>query len=57
MDRLSLLNNGIRCTGLREESSIVLFGKVVMALSSDVADGNVRMFYRKESLLEEAVPR
>ena len=33
MDRLSLLNYGLRCTGLREESLI----KVVMALSSDVA--------------------
>ena len=37
MDRLSLLNSGLRCKGLREESSILLFGKVVMALSSDVA--------------------
>ena len=36
MERLSLLYYGLRCTGLREESSIVLFGKVVMALSSDV---------------------
>ena len=37
MDRLSLLNYGLRCTGLREESLILLFGKVVMALSSNVA--------------------
>ena len=39
MDRLSLLNYGLRRTGLREESSIVLFGKqVVMVMSYDVAE-------------------
>ena len=36
MDRLSLLNYGLRCTGVREESSIVVFDKVVMALSLNV---------------------
>ena len=38
MDRLSLLNYGLRCTGLREESSIVLFGKVVkLGLHYDIS--------------------
>ena len=34
---MSLLNYGLRCTGLREERSIVFFRKVVMALSLDFA--------------------
>ena len=37
MDRLSLPNYRLRCTGLREESSILLFSKVVIVLSSEVA--------------------
>ena len=33
MDRLPLLNYGLLCVDLREESSLVLLGKVVMALA------------------------
>ena len=49
MDRLSLLNYRLRCTGMREERSIVLFvfGRC----------GKERMFYHKESSVEETVPR
>ena len=34
---MSLLNYGLRFTGLREERPIVFFRKVVMALSLDFA--------------------
>ena len=40
---------GLRCTGMREESSIVLFGKVVMALFGRCCVTKLMFCYKEET--------